>query len=145
MKQSGFTLLETIIYCALFSVLMTSALITVYALMNSNEVTHEQTKRIAEASFIQQKLEWVFSNATDVTIINAETIEIIRADLQTQNPLLLEFTNNNLYFSRGTSDGYILVNPKFQTTLISMQYINSKVTIVYRLNSTMFRFETYIN
>ena len=142
MKNFGFTLLETIIYCALFSVLMTSAIVTVYALMDTTAATKKQTNIIAEATFITQKLSWAFTNATNVELINADTIIITRPDILIQSPLTLEFQNNSIYLSRGTFDSYLLVNPHFDVSLQSLSYANAVVIINYSINNTAFRFET---
>ncbi len=144
MNHSGFTLLETIIYCALFSVLMTSAIVTVYALMDSNEKTENQTNLIAEAAFINEKLTWAFSNATAVEIIDTQTLRSIRPDLVSQSPLLVEFKNNTVYLSRGSSEAHVLVAPQLKVGLQSINFDDSRLTIIYSLNNTDFIFTTFI-
>ena len=144
MKHSGFTLLETIIYCALFSVLMTSAIVTVYALMYSNEKTEYQTNSIAEATFINEKLTWAFSNATEVEVINAHTVHIHRPDLLVQSPLVVEFKNNTLYLTRGNANAYRIVRPQFEVVIQSINFEDPVLTIKYKLNNTDFLFITSI-
>lgn len=144
MKNSGFTLLETIIYCALFSVLMTSAIITVYALMATTASTKKQTSIIAEATFITQKLSWVFTNATSIEVINADTIIITRPDLLLHSPLTLEFKDNSIYLERGTFGSHLLVSPHFDVSLQSLSYVNAIVKINYSIDTTEFRFEAII-
>ena len=145
MKNSGFTLLETVIYCALFSMLMTSSIVTIYALIDSTNSTKDQTNIISEAAYINQKLSWVFSNATNITLINTFTIKVIRSDLSTQSPLQILFENNNLYLSRGNSLQYVLNDPHTKVTLQSIEYQNSQVIILYSLNGSKFTFTTLIN
>ena len=144
MKNLGFTLLETIIYCALFSVLMTSAIVTVYALMESNDETQKQTNVIAEASFITEKLTWAFSNATEMALIDMQTIRITRPDLLLQSPLILEFKNDSIFLTRGNSEAYILVKPEFAVSVHSITINEPRVTIIYSLNETVFRFDASI-
>lgn len=144
MKHSGFTLLETIIYCALFSVLMTSAIVTVYALIDSNEKTENQTNSIAEAIFINEKLTWAFSNATAVEIIDAQTMRIIRPDLVSQSPLIIVFKNNTLYLSRGSAEAHALVAPQYNVGLQTITFDDPRLTITYSLNNNDFIFTTFI-
>ncbi len=144
MKNLGFTLLETIIYCALFSVLMTSAIVTVYALMGTTASTKKQTNIIAEATFITQKLSWAFTNATNVEIINANTIIISRPDLVLQSTLTLEFKDNSIYLARGTLSSQLLVSPYFDVSLQSLSYANKVIVINYSIDNTEFRFTTHI-
>ncbi len=144
MKNFGFTLLETIIYCALFSVLMTSSLLTVFALMDTTEVTKNQTALVAEALFVNQKLTWVFMNASQIELVHSQTIKITRPDLQAESPLLVEFKNNTVYLSRGLSAPSLIVNPRFHVSLESLVYVDSQLSIRYRLNETKFQFNTYV-
>ena len=144
MKQSGFTLLETIIYCALFSVLMTSAIVTVYALTESNEKTEKRINTITEATFINEKLAWAFSNATAVEIIDAQTLRITRPDLLSQSPLLVEFKNDTLYLSRGSSGAQVLIAPYFTVVLQSIFLEDQVLTIKYNLENSDFLFTTFI-
>ncbi len=144
MKNSGFTLLETIIYCALFSMIITSVIVTAFALIDSNQSTKEQLIIIAEENFINDKLAWVFSNATGVEIINPGIIKITRPDLETLSPLTLEFNENNLYFFRNLNDPSLINNPRLILTLESIEYVDSELLIYYRLNNMLFRHQAFI-
>ncbi len=144
MKISGFTLLETIVYCALFGVLMTSALVTVYSLMDSNDRAKQSISLIAEAAFINQKLVWVFTGAANVTAIDAQTVHIARPDLGTDNPLVLEAFSNNWYLTRGSAQPQALTGLPFAITEVVVNHNASELTIDYKLNGESFQFYTHI-
>jgi type II secretory pathway pseudopilin PulG len=144
MKKQGFTLLETIIYCALFSILMTSAIGTVFALMDSTTRTKNAISIIAEANFVNQKLTWLFNGTVIVTIIDAHTIRITRADLGADNPVTLQASSSNLFLTRGSSQPKPLTGSPFIITNFSIDYDSPDLIINYAINGNTFRFESYV-
>ena len=64
--RSGFTLIEVIIYLALFSILIGGALVSAYSLIESNE--RNQTKAIVqnEGAFVLAKIDWALSGIQSV-------------------------------------------------------------------------------
>jgi type II secretory pathway pseudopilin PulG len=140
MKNLGFTLLETIIYCALFSILMTGALVTIYALMSSNANINEKTNTLAESAFINQKLAWAIIGAAEVVKVDNETIKIIRPDLGIDSPLVINFNNEQLFISRGTSTSQLLVGADFKIQVDAIDVSESLVQILYTINDIPFMF-----
>lgn len=140
MNERGFTLLETLIYIALFSVLMTGALITVYELLLSSEYNRMHISIQEEGTFIQRKLNWAFKGATDVSLLNAHTIIITRPDLHSQSPLIIRFDDTTVYFKRGTHDEVVLTGKEFAVTDVVMSIspslgnIPPQVRISYKVN-----------
>ncbi|MES2966330.1 MAG: hypothetical protein V4668_00920 [Patescibacteria group bacterium] len=124
--------------------IITSVIVTAFALIDSNQSTKEQLIIIAEENFINDKLAWVFSNATGVEIINPGIIKITRPDLETLSPLTLEFNENNLYFFRNLNDPSLINNPRLILTLESIEYVDSELLIYYRLNNMLFRHQAFI-
>jgi Prokaryotic N-terminal methylation motif len=145
MKKSGFTLLEVIIYCALFSVLMTGSIVTVYALLGTSDATTKSTNIVAEATFINQKFAWVFFGATSVQVIDSKTIKIIRPDLGTDSPLIVSETGGVLYLSRGGANPLRLTGDTYILSGVSMNVAGSMIVIDYTIDNMPLRFETYIH
>ncbi len=140
MKTQGFTLLETIIYCALFSILMTGVLVSVYALMNSSADITEKTNTIAESIFINQKFGWAISGATDVIKIDEKTIHVIHPDLGLDNPLVFYFYNEQLYLARGSSTPQLISGEHFKVKNEVIDLGTNEIKITYTLNSIPFVF-----
>ena len=65
--KRGFSLLETIIYVALFGILMAGILGSVYPLLTGSERTSARVIREGESAFIIRKINTVLSSATAVT------------------------------------------------------------------------------
>lgn len=143
MKTSGFTLLEVIIYCALFSLLMTSSIVTVYALTGSSDRTAADIRLVAESTFVNQKLAWVFFGATDVKLIDSKTIKIIRPDLGLGSPLIVSAIGGGLYLAQGLTSPLRLTGDQFNVVPGAFSVIGNRVLIEYTINDIALRFETY--
>jgi len=67
----GFTLIETVIYIALLSVLLTGALIASADLIESAGKSNAHATTQDEGSFVSRKLEWALSGLTAAPTIDA--------------------------------------------------------------------------
>lgn len=65
-SQAGFTLLETVLYLALFALLMGSVVLAAYYVVQ--ESTRVQAKVVVyqEANFVLRKIDWVLTGATAI-------------------------------------------------------------------------------
>lgn len=144
MKNDGFTLLEVIIYCALFSVLMTSSIVTLYALISSSEKTTRDTTVIAEVTFINQKLDWLLYSATAVSASNVATLQISRPDLGSDSPITFSEFNSGLYLARQGDVPTRLTGPQFLISSTTVNVEGNRVQIDYRINHVPQRFVTYL-
>lgn len=142
MRNNGFTLLETIIYCALFSVLMTSALVTVYALVSSSDKTKKATALVAEVNFLEQKFDWIFMGVTAVSVVGSTTVEIVRPDLGSDSPLQLVAKNNTLYLKRASSNEKPLTLSPFFVQHVQFTVSSSTINIRYSINNQEFNYLT---
>lgn len=59
--KKGFTLIETIIYIALFSFLITGGIIACYQIISSNDSLNQKTRTEEEGNFVSRKMAWAFS------------------------------------------------------------------------------------
>lgn len=76
MLSRGTSLVEAVIYLAIFSVVLTSTLATTYQLLRSDEELTERQLVTEEADFISQKINWLLSGATNINIRGPDTLEI---------------------------------------------------------------------
>ena len=150
MKITGFTLLEVILYVALFGVLMSGALICVYELLENTNKQSVVAATIIEGTFINQKLSWGIFNAKSIIIQNASTIEIIKGNGSTSTKIIFQLKDGNLFFTGGAIFSQPLLGSDFiMSNLIiklstSTAQLPPKLTITYQLNNTPFFYETYV-
>jgi prepilin-type N-terminal cleavage/methylation domain-containing protein len=98
--QRGFTLLEVVIYLALFTVLMTGVLRTVYEIM---ETTHEADVSLQiqnDGNFVLQKMAWALNDVKIINVIGTSTLEIVRND-DSEHPLNFSLDHGRFYLARG--------------------------------------------
>lgn len=63
----GFTLIETLVYIALLSFLVTGALATIYGIVESGAITSDTTVVHDEGTFVLRKVEWALASATSIS------------------------------------------------------------------------------
>jgi len=61
-KNQGFTLIETLIYIALFALMLGSAFITAYELIDSSRNLNDKNTTQEEGNFVMRKLDWALAN-----------------------------------------------------------------------------------
>ncbi len=150
MKNKGFTLLETIIYLALFSVLMSGALVTVYTLLQSGTQNLGGASIQSEGLFVNRKLTWALSGATAVTVPDSHTLIVTRPDLGAQSPLTITAFDEVFTIQRGTgsrvpfSNTYMVVANIDITLTPAQPNTPASIHIRYTINDVPFVFETYL-
>jgi type II secretory pathway pseudopilin PulG len=60
--KKGFTLIETVIYIALFGLLLSTGFVTVYQLINGANINSNKGIVQDEGNFVSKKLDWILSN-----------------------------------------------------------------------------------
>ncbi len=82
--SKGFTLIETIVYLALFSILMTGIIASVYALMESGDRNQTKAMLQEEKEYLLGKLNWALSGAqtvsTPVAGFSGTSLNIVKYD-----------------------------------------------------------------
>lgn len=69
----GFTLIETLVYIALLSIIMGGALTAVYGLIEGSQKINTRTTIQEEGNFVLRKIRGVLSNTTSVTMPSPTT------------------------------------------------------------------------
>ncbi len=77
-KFPGFTLIETLIYIVLFSIIIGGGMIAAYQIVEGTERTESKTILEQDANFILRKINWVLTGAISVdtsgTVLNVDSI-----------------------------------------------------------------------
>lgn len=67
--KKGFTLIETVIYIALFTILMVSIFVTSYQLLQGSEVLNTKTVTQEEINFVMRKINWALTGTSSLAVI----------------------------------------------------------------------------
>ncbi|MGB3922123.1 MAG: prepilin-type N-terminal cleavage/methylation domain-containing protein [Minisyncoccia bacterium] len=66
MTKRGFTLIETLIYLALFAVIMSGILTAVYSISQTSSRNQAKAMMLEEGTFLVGKIDWILSNTRDI-------------------------------------------------------------------------------
>ncbi len=143
--------METIIYIALLSIIMTGAFIGAYNLLLGSTENILATRIQAEGTFINRKLSWALSGATAVNVsAGGDVLTITRPDLGADSPLVISSTGNSITLKRGSGGVLDLNSQRFAVTNIVFTYIASLngrppyVSTSFLIGNKTFTFRNYI-
>jgi len=123
----GFTLIEAIVYLALFSILMGGGVVAAYNLFEA--ATHGGTRVMLqeESDFLMAKVEWTLSGAQAVTAPTAGAtggaLTVVKWNPPAGNPLQIAKNGNDLTLSQGGATAVILNNTNVSIANISFNHI----------------------
>jgi len=103
-KITGFTLIEVIIYLALFSIIIGGAMAGVYQLIQSSDANAQKIIVEQEGNFLLRKIDWALSNVASVSVpsegASGQTLKIDKVNY-TQNPIEFNLAGSNLELKKG--------------------------------------------
>ncbi len=114
----GFTLIETIIYISLFSIIMTGAVVSVYSLISSS--TRNATKAMVaqEGAFLLGKIDWVLSDIESINLptTSGNTLSVTKINGGIENPTIIKVSAGIMSIKKGVGQALSLNNSN--TTVI---------------------------
>lgn len=100
----GLSLIEVVVYIALCSVIMTSAVLVTYQLLQSAERTKRALQVTTEGNFILAKFARASFGAVSVQRVDDTTLEIERPDLESGSPIIFTEHSGVWYIQRGSGE-----------------------------------------
>lgn len=76
--NKGFTLIESLIYIALFTLILSGGFATAYNLIEGTDRLNTRTVIIEESNFVLRKINWVLNGAETVTVPSFNTLEVTK-------------------------------------------------------------------
>jgi prepilin-type N-terminal cleavage/methylation domain-containing protein len=144
MKHFGFTLIECLIYLAIFGVFM-SGLIVVLGNLNYRLVERERDFIVLrDQQFIFDKIEWLLNTADAVTVIDVSTLELQQGAetiqlVQTNGQLFVLSTNRE---PEGISPTYMTI----EDFTVTEETVGSDrhVTFLYTIDNKTISHHIYV-
>lgn len=111
--QKGFTLIETLIYLALFSIIIGGFLVTAFQIIQGNDSAQQKAVIEEESNFLLRKIDWALSGVGNINIppsgLSGSTLSVTKPGLPVgQNPLVFNFNSGNIQLQRGAGASTIL-------------------------------------
>jgi hypothetical protein len=100
-SELGFTIIETLIYIALFAMVIGGGLTATYQIIQSTEGDNNHVVLEEEANFLLRKINWALTGATSVTQTSS-TLTISKNINGANTTLVFNFSGNELLLTRGT-------------------------------------------
>ncbi len=110
-SQNGFTLIEVLVYLALFSILMSGAIVGAYQLLQGGAHDRSLAFTQSEGTFITRKLNWALSGASDAILAGSQ-LDITRLDLG--EVLHIDASGPNLTLRRNAGPAVVLNSDEFK-------------------------------
>ena len=145
---AGFTLIETIIYAALFSLIIGLVIGAVYNIIEGSEDLQKNIITDAEAHFLSRKIEWAL---TGVSAINAPASGLTGTSLSVnkigyaQNPVVFDLDSNNLRIKKGLANPVILNSGNVTVSDLQFEHLAAglyrpaAIRVNFKVNGEPFR------
>lgn len=146
-QKSGFTLIETVIYIALFSIVIFGGIVGSYNIIEGSNKNSEDIKIQKESLFINQKISWAITNASSILISNiGKTLTISRPDLNNESPIIITEAGSVITLSRGANPSSILNNNRYKVSDLIFKYdlLQKSVSVEYKINNRNFKYTKYL-
>jgi len=124
----GFTLVETIIYTALISIIIGGALVTVYQVLESNNALYNKIIVEQEANFLLRKFAWALSGVSSINLpvvgATSSVLSINKINFP-ENPLVFDLNATDIRLKRGSQEPVILNAQNVKITNLVFQHLAS--------------------
>ena len=125
-SDKGFTLMETMIYIALFGIIMSGAVVGTYNLLEGGNHNVLNSAVEEEGTFLNRKISWALRGATIASVSGSGSVlTITRPDLGAQSPLIISGNGTNMTIARGVGVAILLNSSRFKVSNVIFTYIAS--------------------
>ncbi len=125
--HKGFTLIEALVYLALFSILMGGAVIAAYNLFDSSLKVGTRTMLQEESDFMMAKIDWVMSGAKAATApsagVKGSSLTVAKWDTSLGDPMTVAQNGGQLLLTLGTNAPVVLNNTNTSVASITFNHI----------------------
>jgi prepilin-type N-terminal cleavage/methylation domain-containing protein len=116
----GFTLIETLVYLALFALLMSSALTALYTILESNNRNLTKAMVEQEGGFLVGKIDWALTGVRHILIpaggSSGNTLSVTKWDGSYGNPIVIKVESGTMTIQRGTNPPQVLHNENVEVS-----------------------------
>lgn len=125
-NNRGFTLIETIIYTALFSVIISLVIGAVYQIIEGSDDLQKNIIRDAEAHFLMRKIEWALTGISAINLPAAGSTGALLSVNKvnySQNPVVFDLDSGNLRIKKGVNDPVVLNSTNVTVSDLQFQHL----------------------
>lgn len=144
--KSGITLIETIIYIGLMSLVIYGSIFITYHMIEIGGKNEESVYILNEVVFINKKIEWILRDTTNVTITN-NTLIVTKIEPSEDNPIILKQENNSIVLKRASGIANSLNNDRYKISdlIIDQDTSTHEILVKYKINNLQYTYKKQIN
>ena len=142
MRNSGFTLIETLIYATLVTVVTTFSILAVYQLIDTSDRGKNLEQLTENQRFLEQKIYWTLQS---VSSINAPASGATTTSLSVnkigfaENPVVIDVDSQTARIKRGTSPAILITNDSYVAVQdLSFHQFNFSGKPAIKVSGTLF-------
>jgi Tfp pilus assembly protein PilE len=151
-KEGGFTLIEVIIYIALFSLLLGTAFVVGYQLIEGAGKLNTKTNVTEEGNFVVRKFNWTFSNVSSITTPSSGTSNTLTLTKYDGNVINIKLKENKIEMKESSAGNTFTAITTDNVSVNSLQFTyipasgNSPegITATTIINDTTFSITKYL-
>ncbi|MEK7664228.1 MAG: prepilin-type N-terminal cleavage/methylation domain-containing protein [Patescibacteria group bacterium] len=115
-NKQGFTLIESIIYLALFTIVLGGGMAATYQVIEATNAASNHIILQAEANFLFRKIDWAFTGAESIALPNTYTLNIVK-----NTPLTITATEGDLTLQRASNAPVVLNSSRVAVNSFSVE------------------------
>lgn len=128
-NSAGFTIIELLVYLALFAIIMGGAISAAFSVVEANARNSTLALLQGEGDFLLGKIGWVVSGAQAITApavgTPGNTLSVAKWDTTIGNPLVVTVQGTDLTLSRQGNPAKILNNSNVLVSNVQFSHINA--------------------
>jgi len=141
-QNSGFTLIEVLIYSTLLAVLFGFTFLSINNMIASNNRLLSKNEVASNVEFVDRKLEWIFLQAKSVSVPvpnSSSTIELtVVTNSTSTNPAVFSVSGANLFLSTAGVSSTSIINDKvFLNSFLVEHVSNVQATSTIKITMTL--------
>jgi type II secretory pathway pseudopilin PulG len=121
-RALGFTLIETLVYLGLFTIIMGGGLVAAYQLMSAADSENQKAAVEQEGNFLLRKFDWALSGLCQINIPatpgSAATLSIDKTNFG-QNPLFFDLSGDAVQLTRAGGSAVPLTSARVKVTSLN--------------------------
>lgn len=119
-NRTGFTLIETLIYLALLMLIMSSAVVSAFYIIDSSEKEKTNLNTIAEAGFLLRKIDWALTGA-DAVDVSVPGVMSVTKNSFPANPVVIDSVSGRARIATGGTMPVALTGDRVSITGLTFQ------------------------
>ena len=125
-SQTGFTIIELVIYLALFAIVMSGAISAVYNIFESSERNQTRAMLQDEGDFLLAKVEWSLTSLQTINSppapLSDSVLWVTRWDTAAGNPWVIDLYGTDMRLSRSGNPPQTLNNSNVQVSNLAFTH-----------------------